>query len=125
MQTGKQRLTCIECPQGCTLEWEEQGERVVVTGHNCPQGEKYTIREVFHPARTLTSTVATAFADFPRLPVRSAGEIPLKDIFVAMETINSLYITGRLAPGDVIIPDLVGRGVALIATGDMRLRRWN
>ena len=67
----------------------------------------------------------SAFADFPRLPVRSAGEIPLKDIFVAMETINSLYITGRLEPGDVIIPDLVSSGVALIATADMRLRRWN
>jgi CxxC motif-containing protein len=125
MKTGKQQLTCIECPQGCMIEWEEKGQEIAVSGHSCPQGEKYTLKEVFHPARTLTSTVATAFADFPRLPVRTAGEIPLKDIFVAMEIVNSLYITDRLAPGDVIIPNLVGSGVALIATGNMRLRRWN
>ena len=42
-----------------------------------------------------------------------------------VSTINSLHITGRVAPGDVIIPDLVGSGAALIATGYMSLRRWS
>jgi CxxC motif-containing protein len=121
VQTVKQQLTCIECPQGCLLKWNRQGQELIITGHSCPQGQEYAVKEVLNPRRTLTSTVSTAFADFPRLPVRTAGEIPLKDIFVAMETINSLCIDRRLKPGDIVLPDLINSGVSLIATADMML----
>lgn len=118
--TPKHQLTCIECPQGCLLKWKQQGQELIITGHNCPQGQKYAIKEVLNPCRVLTSTVSTIFADFPRLPVRTAGEIPLKDIFVAMEAINSLCIDRRLNPGDIVLPDLINSGVSLIATADMQ-----
>ncbi len=122
MKTNKQKkeIICIECPLGCPLEITWQEKKLVVNGYNCPQGLLYAEKEAINPCRTLTSTVATAFDDFPRLPVRTAGEIPLQDMFTAMQVINSIYVNKRLSPGDILLENLLGSGIALIATADMQ-----
>lgn len=113
----KRRLTCIECPIGCSLETQNITQELTVSGNQCARGERYALKEVRNPFRSLTTTVATVFANCPRLPVRTKGEIPRKDLFVAMELINSIIIEHPLLPGDLVLKDLLGTGVDLIATG--------
>ena len=112
-------IVCIQCPQGCCLQVRGEGDELHVEGNKCPRGIGYAHSEVTNPCRTLTTTVGTCFADFPRLPVRTVGEVPLARIFACMGEINAVRVERRLRPGDVVIPHLAGVDVPLIATADM------
>jgi CxxC motif-containing protein len=94
-------------------------EEIVVSGNRCPQGISYATKEITNPCRMLTTTVKTAFADFPRLPVRSALEIPLKTILPAMQALQTITVEKRLQPGDVVLTCIPGTDVPLVATAGM------
>ncbi len=117
-------LTCIVCPNGCRLTVTDEGGELKVSGATCKRGEAFGKSEVLNPTRSITSTVATKFKDFPLLPVKTAGEIPKDKIFEAMKLINAVKVTKRLKTGDVIIDDFFG--AKLVATTDMaRLPKEN
>ena len=65
-------LVCIVCPRGCRINVENG----VVSGNGCKRGEAFALSEMTCPMRTVCSTVATTFEDYPVLPVRTNGEIP-------------------------------------------------
>lgn len=111
-------FTCIVCPNGCRLTVSGEGKKLAVTGAMCKRGEASGKNEVLSPKRSITSTVATAFEDFPLLPVKTAGELPKDKIFEAMAKINKVTVRKRLRVGDVIIKDLFG--TQLVATADMQ-----
>ena len=54
----------------------------------------------------------------PVLPVRTAGELPKERLFEAMAVLNAYTQTVPVYCGDVLIPDLLGTGCAVIATDD-------
>lgn len=109
-------LTCIVCPNGCTLQVEKNGEEWKVTGGRCRRGEAFAIAEMTNPVRTICTTVATSFKDVPVLPVRVSGDIPKKRIFDVMEEINKVKVTERLGRGAVVIENVLGLGVDVIVT---------
>ena len=113
------RLLCIECPQSCLLEVYCTGEEITVEGNKCERGRAYAVKETTNPVRTLTTTVKTAFDGFPRLPVRSAAEIPLSLVIPAVRALDSVLVCRRLQPGDIVLEKIPGTNVPLIATGDM------
>ena len=92
-------MTCISCPLGCTLEVKKVGDDYEVLGNKCKKGKEYAIQELTNPMRGLTSTVKSVFQDIPRVPVKTDKEIPLQDIFLFMEEINSVVLEKRLKPG--------------------------
>lgn len=116
---AKRTMTCIQCPLSCRLTVNTENSNLEVWGNQCRKGEEYARHEIFNPTRSLTSTVATIFADFPLLPVRTAGEVPKGRIFEIMEIINSILVEKRLRPGDVILETIPGTSTPLIATADM------
>ena len=51
-------LTCINCPMGCRITVEMDGEEIIsVTGNTCKRGETYARTEVTAPVRTVTTTI--------------------------------------------------------------------
>ena len=48
--------------------------------------------------------------------VRTKGDVPKDKIFAVMEEIRGAVITAPVHIGDVVIPDIAGTGVDLIAT---------
>jgi len=111
------KLTCIECPQGCRLSvGEKDGKVTAVSGNKCPKGEVYAMSEVENPMRILTSTVLTENLPLRAVPVRTAGPIPKKTLFKAMEEIRKIRVTRLPGMGEVIRKDLAGTGVDLIST---------
>jgi CxxC motif-containing protein len=112
-------LVCIQCPLGCSLEASRHDGEITVTGNKCSKGDDYAREELTNPVRTLTTTVKTGFPDFPRLPVRTNREVPLKSIFLIMEAVNAVLVEKRLQPGDLVLNNLPGTDAALIATDDM------
>lgn len=107
------QLTCIICPRGCHLEIDDQ---LNVTGNSCPRGAAYAKQEVTDPRRTLTTTVRCHSELLEVCPVKSLDAIPKDKLFAAMEEVNRVTLVPPVALGQVVIPDLAGTGIALVAT---------
>ncbi len=112
-------LVCIVCPRGCTLQVEREGEAFRVTGNSCKRGEAFAISEQTAPMRTLCTTVRTAFPDVPVLPVRLSAEIPKGQIFPVMEAINAITVDQPVNIGGVILKDVLGLGVDVVAASGL------
>ena len=109
-------LTCIVCPRGCemTVTLDENKKFVSAEGNACPRGLSYAESECTAPVRSLASTVLTEGGKL--LPVKSAAPIPKEKLFEAMREIRVINAPDTLCVGDVVIENLAGTGVALVAT---------
>jgi len=112
------QFTCIVCPRGCGLEVElDDGPTVLrVGGYGCKRGEDYARREVVDPRRSLTSTVRTRGLERRRLPVRSAGTLPLGRLVEAARALDGIIVDRPVKCGDLVVKDLLGLGVDIVAT---------
>jgi len=111
-------LICICCPIGCELQAELQnGAIVAVTGQQCKRGEAYARQEVLAPKRSLTTTVRAEGQTVGVLPVRTDGDIPKELIFDCMAALKDVRVVLPVAAGDVVVRDICGTGVDVIATG--------
>ncbi len=113
-------LTCISCPLGCPLrvETDDEGRVLSVTGNTCRRGEEYGRKEVTAPTRTVTSTVRLTGGGSPVVSVRTREDIPKGKIFDVMAAIRSVSVAAPVHIGDVVIPNIAGTGVDLIATAE-------
>lgn len=116
-------LTCIVCPNGCSLKVEEKDGQWEVSGNQCRRGVTFAIEEMTHPMRTICSTVRTIFPEIPVIPVRVASEIPKERIFDVMKQINQVTVDHILSTGDVVIENVLGLNVDVIVTSDI-LKEW-
>ena len=112
-------LTCIGCPIGCQLTAEiENGAVVSVSGNTCKRGEDYARKECVAPMRTVTGTVR--LADGRILPVRTAEDVPKDKVFSVAAAFNTAHPSAPLAIGDVVIADVCGTGVDVVATKNVK-----
>ena len=116
-----QKVTCVTCPVGCEIEVDYEmvdGEKVVreVRNNKCQRGFRYASAEVVCPERILTSTVAIEGAEFKRLPVRSEKPVPKSKMFDCMAQISALTVKSPVEMGQVLIENVAGTGVNIIAT---------
>ena len=109
-------LTCIICPRGCHLVVDDD---LNVTGNTCPRGAIYAKTELTHPTRTLTSTVSIKSKDEVCVPVKSDKPLPKEKIFEAMELINKTCVTAPIKIGDIVIKNIFGLDVNIVATKDI------
>jgi len=112
-------FTCIVCPNGCNLTIEANGFDIKVSGNTCKKGEEFARSELANPERTISSTVRTSFKDYPVLPVRVSSPIPKDKIFDVMKEINKVCVDKRLKIGDIVIENVLGLNVNVIAISNM------
>lgn len=119
----KGNYICIICPNSCRLEVEvgANGE-IIVKGNQCKRGEEYGTNEFLSPKRTLITTMRIENGVLPVLPVRSNKELPKNKIFDAVEIVNKTVARAPIKMGDVIIRNLFGLDVDVIASRDMELK---
>ncbi len=112
----KRVMTCIECPQGCRLEIEADGRRVLsVAGQKCKRGDKYARQEIEAPMRTLTTSVLTGGLELKMLPVRTSKPIPKEKLFETMAAVKRIVVSSPVKAGAVVATDFLGLGVDLVA----------
>ena len=119
----KKYLTCILCPMGCSLEIEAEQtdccfEVSSVKGNSCNRGIEYAKKELTAPTRTLTTTIAVTGSSIKLVPVKTAEEIPKDMLLTAMEVIRRAKCSAPVKCGDVLIFDLLGTGVRVVACAD-------
>ena len=113
----ERRVTCIECPTGCTVTVRVENDKAVhLAGFGCRRGHAYAIAEIEHPERMLTTTVPVFGFSVRMLPVRTNRPIPRSSMGEAVDEIRKARVRQSVKVGDVIIEDLLGLGVDVIAT---------
>lgn len=121
MSTEVKNLTCINCPLGCSLEVTMDGKEVVsVTGNNCPRGDIYARNEVTNPKRVVTSSVYVMNGDRAVVSVKTEEAIPKDKIFECVEAMRTLKVEAPVKIGDVILEDIAGTGVRLVASANVK-----
>ena len=117
----KRELICIGCPMGCPMTVEmENGEVLSVKGNTCKRGDIYARKEVTNPTRIVTSTVRVSGGIRPVVAVKTANDIPKAKIFEVMKDINKVHAEAPVKIGDVLLENVAGTGVNVIATGNNR-----
>lgn len=111
-------ITCTTCPVGCVVAVDGDGTSVAsMEGAACKRGEKYATAEYTHPERILTSLVKVEGADVPLVPIRSRRPVPKDMLFKCMDVIRTVSLRTPVKAGDVVVADICGTGVDMVATG--------
>lgn len=118
----KRQFTCIICPNGCEITAEIGANGVItsVEGHTCKKGEEYVQQELTHPVRTIATSVLVKDGELPLVSVRVDGAIPKERIFDAMAEIKGISLTAPVVIGQHVISNLLGLGVNVIATKNIK-----
>lgn len=113
----KKELTCIGCPLGCAITVEmKDGEIISITGHTCKRGEEYARKELTNPTRIVTSIVRVEGGKIPMVSVKTQNDIPKGKIFECAKALQSITVNAPVHIGDIILEDVAGTGVAIVAT---------
>ena len=112
----ERNLTCIVCPRGCqvTVKFDGDGKISEIAGNACKRGLEYAENECTHPVRTVTSTVKCS--DGGIVAVKTSAPIPKERVFDVMKRINKERCSDDIKIGDVVIQDILGLSVDVIAT---------
>ncbi|WP_446897753.1 DUF1667 domain-containing protein [Clostridium sp. LBM24168] len=110
-------LTCIGCPMGCELLVKLDGDKVMqVIGNTCKKGEIYGKKECTSPTRIVTSSVYVKDGKINVLPVKTDKDIPKEKIFDFIKALKGIVIQAPVNIGDVVVPNVLGTGIDIIAT---------
>lgn len=121
---------CTTCPSECALTIEtridENGvEHVLsVQGNRCARGRKFAEQEIIRPMRILATTIVVRGGDEKLLPVRTARPIPRDLHLRAMRDIRHASVTAPVHMEDVVMSDLLGTGVDLVASMNVDAQKF-
>lgn len=110
-------MCCTTCPSGCALVVTVEGDKVIkVEGNTCKRGIAFAEKELVAPERMLSSTVLVRVDGRETLiPVKSQVPMPKEKMLDAMQEIRGVVLDHTVAMGDVIIPNVAGCGVDIVA----------
>lgn len=113
----KIELICICCPLGCPITVETEGTEVIsVTGNTCKRGDDYARKEITNPTRIVTSSVKVEGGTLAAVSVKTKSDIPKGKIFDCVTALKDICVKAPVNIGDVILSDVAGTGVDIIAT---------
>lgn len=116
---AKRSLICISCPMGCPLQVELNGLEIIsITGQTCKRGEVYARKEVTNPTRIVTSTVKVEGGTVGMVSVKTGEDIPKDKVFDCVRALKGVIVRSPVQIGDVIVRDIAGTGVDIVATKD-------
>lgn len=105
---------CIMCPMGCPLTVENNDGKTVVSGNTCLRGKVYGENEFTSPKRVVTSLVRVKEGGV--VSVKTNGLIPKSMIGDILRAIKDTTVKMPIHIGDIIIKDVLGTGVDVVAT---------
>jgi CxxC motif-containing protein len=112
---------CIGCPLGCRLEVEasDAGEVIAVDGWGCKNGKAYGRQEHTDPRRNLATSIRIKGARWGRVPVKTSAAIPKNLVRDVARAARGLEIEAPIKAGTVVLADVLGTGIDIVATRDM------
>lgn len=110
-------FVCIHCPLGCQVEvsCDSSGKIEDVSGFSCIRGKEYALGELKDPRRVVT-TLTNVQGSLEPLSVKTAGSVPKNLIDDVLREIHALQLSTPITRGDILINDVCGTGVSVVAT---------
>ena len=118
---SKRELICIGCPLGCavTVEMDQDGAVVNVTGNTCKRGDDYARKEVTNPTRIVTSTVKVSGGNLDMVSGKTEHDIPKGKIFDCVESLKGVEVKAPVHIGDILVENVADTGVNFVATKEI------
>jgi len=119
-ETRIQEVVCILCPTGCKIGVTIEDRKVVeIENAGCRRGEDYSIQEIESPKRDFFTTVTVSGVKSARLvSVRSTKPVPREMLMPCALELAKMIVPAPVNMGDVIVKNILGLGVDIIATRD-------
>ena len=115
----ERNLVCILCPIGCRMEISGEPENLTVSGNTCKKGITYAYDEITNPLRTVCTTARIKGGVHKVIPVKTDKPIPDKFKLEVVREVNRIELTSPVKMGDILISNLFGTGVNIVAERDM------
>ncbi|RKX75237.1 MAG: hypothetical protein DRP87_15050 [Spirochaetes bacterium] len=117
----KRELLCISCPIGCSMEAEFDDNKILkLEGYQCKRGITYAEKEIFNPERMVTTTVRIEGGEIPLIPVKTESSVPKELALKVVQEASKITVKAPVKVGDVIIENILGTGVNLVATRNVK-----
>jgi CxxC motif-containing protein len=109
---------CKVCPIGCELIITENPDNpldIKVEGNSCNRGRDFGIQITTTPMKVLTGKVILLNGSMKHLPVKTTGPVPKNKVEECLKIINSTEISAPVNRGDIVIKNILGLGVDVVA----------
>ena len=101
----------------------ENGEVIEVRGYNCKKGIDYGVAEMTNPRRMVATTVKVKNGFHPLLPVYTERPVPKPLIPQILDEIRKVEVTAPVKMKSVIVENVLGTGVNVLASRDMSAKQ--
>jgi len=116
----RRKVTCIVCPLGCEATVTIKNGRVIkVENLECPRGEDYVLKEIEAPKRDFFTTVRIRGARVPVCPIRATQPVTKEKLLDCSKELAKIVVDAPIKIGDVIVENLLGLGIDIIATRNL------
>ena len=115
------KIICVSCPMGCRMTIQSKDGKITsIIGNACPKRIKYAEEEFINPLRILPVTVKVIGGELPLVSVKTEKAILKRLLLKAMAEIAEIEVEAPVKIGQVIKYDLMGTGVSLVATRNIK-----
>lgn len=115
----KYELTCINCPMGCRITAEYDGNEVTnIEGFTCQRGKEYARSEITAPTRMVTALARIYGSDEP-VSVKTSKPVEKGKINEVLDAVRQAVTMRPVHIGDVILANVCGTGADIIATEEI------
>lgn len=108
---------CIVCPRGCHISVDDNNN---ITGYTCVRGLNYVKQELVDPRRCLTSTFKVNDGEILVCPCKSSINVPKDKAKDIVKELDKISVDAPIKMHQVIIENVLGLGVDIIATKDVK-----
>jgi|SRR5450759_1495077 CxxC motif-containing protein len=119
MPTVEEKLICVTCPKGCTLEVSRDGQTVVKVENGCKRGRVYAQQELTDPRRMVASSVRITGGLHPLLPVYTSAPFPKPRIRELLILLRQVEVHAPVKLDDAIIVNALGTGISIRASREI------
>ena len=113
----KRDLRCVICPLGCKITATYAHKKVTaVYGNRCSKGEAYTLSEICHPRRILTTTIKVEGGIFPLVSVKANRPISRDSMRQVVKNLHNVVVKAPIEIGDRVAHAASGSGSDIVAT---------
>ena len=104
---------------GCRLKITGEIGDLKVAGGKCKKGAAYANDEITNPLRVVCTTVRINGGIHGVIPVKTDRAIPDRYKLEVVKAVNGIVLESPVKMGEVVLPDLFGTGVNIVAERDM------
>ncbi len=111
-----EKVICVTCPKGCTLEVTKDGNTIIKVENGCKRGHQYAQQELTDPRRMVASSIQVRGGLHPLLPVYTSAPFPKARIPELLRVLRQIEITAPVLMDQIILENVLDSGIDVQAS---------